>query len=52
MDGPAMGAAGYVSKPDQRIAQELCISPRTVENHISHIYLTSGCTTHQELIGF
>jgi NarL family two-component system response regulator LiaR len=37
---------------NQRIAGELCINQRTVENHISHIYLKSGCFTRQELMDF
>jgi NarL family two-component system response regulator LiaR len=37
---------------NQRIALELFISLRTVENHISHIYLKTGCLTRQELIDF
>jgi NarL family two-component system response regulator LiaR len=35
---------------NQRIAKELDISLRTVENHISHIYLKAGCFTRQELM--
>jgi NarL family two-component system response regulator LiaR len=35
---------------NQRIAGELDISLRTVENHISHIYLKSDCRTRQELL--
>jgi NarL family two-component system response regulator LiaR len=37
---------------NQRIAAELFISLRTVENHISHIYLKAGCYTRQALIDF
>jgi NarL family two-component system response regulator LiaR len=37
---------------NQRIAKELDISLRNVENHISHIYLKAGCFTRQELIDF
>jgi NarL family two-component system response regulator LiaR len=37
---------------NQRIAKELAISLRTVENHISHIYLKTGLFTRQELIDF
>jgi NarL family two-component system response regulator LiaR len=35
---------------NQRIAGEIDISLRTVENHISHIYLKSGCRTRQQLM--
>jgi NarL family two-component system response regulator LiaR len=35
---------------NQRIARELGISLRTVENHISHIYLKTGYFTRQELM--
>jgi NarL family two-component system response regulator LiaR len=35
---------------NQRIARELDISQRTVENHLSHIYLKAGCFTRQELM--
>ncbi|MDR0586436.1 MAG: LuxR C-terminal-related transcriptional regulator [Treponema sp.] len=38
--------------PNQRIAASLSISLRTVENHISHIYLKTGCSTRHELIDF
>jgi NarL family two-component system response regulator LiaR len=37
---------------NQRIAAELFISQRTVENHISHIYLKTGRYTRQELMDF
>jgi NarL family two-component system response regulator LiaR len=37
---------------NQRIAQTLFISLRTVENHISHIYLKTGCATRQALLDF
>jgi NarL family two-component system response regulator LiaR len=37
---------------NQRIAKDLGISLRTVENHISHIYLKTGCVTRQGLIDF
>lgn len=37
---------------NQRIAKELAITLRTVENHISHIYLKTDCFTRQELIDF
>jgi NarL family two-component system response regulator LiaR len=35
---------------NQRIALKLGLSQRTVENHISHIYLKTGCLTRQELM--
>jgi NarL family two-component system response regulator LiaR len=35
---------------NQNIARELDISLRTVENHISHIYLKTGYFTRQELM--
>jgi NarL family two-component system response regulator LiaR len=35
---------------NQRIAKELFISQRTVENHISHIYLKTGCNDRQQLM--
>jgi NarL family two-component system response regulator LiaR len=35
---------------NQRIAKELAISLRTVENHVSHIYLKTDTFTRQELI--
>jgi NarL family two-component system response regulator LiaR len=37
---------------NQRIAKALTLSLRTVENHISHIYLKTGCNTRQELLDF
>ncbi|MDR1390048.1 MAG: response regulator transcription factor [Treponema sp.] len=37
---------------NQRIARELAISLRTVENHISHIYLKTNTSTRQELMEF
>jgi NarL family two-component system response regulator LiaR len=40
------------NRTNQRIAGEFAISLRTVENHISHIYLKTGCSTRQELIDF
>jgi NarL family two-component system response regulator LiaR len=35
---------------NQRIAKKLNISLRTVENHVSHIYLKTDTFTRQELI--
>ncbi|MDR2375223.1 MAG: response regulator transcription factor [Treponema sp.] len=37
---------------NQRIAAELFISLRTVENHISHIYLKTSRYTRQELVDY
>jgi NarL family two-component system response regulator LiaR len=37
---------------NQRIARSLGVNLRTVENHISHIYLKSGCTTRQDLLDY
>jgi NarL family two-component system response regulator LiaR len=37
---------------NQRIAASLNIGLRTVENHVSHIYLKTGCLTRQELVDF
>jgi NarL family two-component system response regulator LiaR len=37
---------------NRRIAETLYLSQRTVENHISHIYLKAGCGTRQELLDF
>ncbi|MDR2313808.1 MAG: response regulator transcription factor [Spirochaetaceae bacterium] len=40
------------NRTNQQIAKELCISLRTVENHISHIYAKTGVYSRQELIDF
>ncbi|MDR2053463.1 MAG: response regulator transcription factor [Treponema sp.] len=40
------------NRPNQRIAKDLGISIRTVENHISHIYLKTGCVSRHELVDF
>jgi NarL family two-component system response regulator LiaR len=40
------------NRPNQRIAKDLGISLRTVENHISHIYLKTGCVARHELVDF
>jgi NarL family two-component system response regulator LiaR len=37
---------------NQRIAKTLGVNLRTVENHISHIYLKTGCTTKQDLVDY
>jgi NarL family two-component system response regulator LiaR len=37
---------------NQRIAKALSISIRTVENHISHIYLKTGCASRHDLLDF
>jgi NarL family two-component system response regulator LiaR len=35
---------------NQQIAKALSLSLRTIENHISHIYLKTGCATRRELL--
>lgn len=37
-------------KSNEKIAQELSISVRTVENYLSHIYEKTGCKNHENLI--
>jgi NarL family two-component system response regulator LiaR len=37
---------------NQRIARTLGVNLRTVENHISHIYLKTGCTTKRDLLDY
>jgi NarL family two-component system response regulator LiaR len=38
------------NKTNQEIADALCVSLRTVENHISNIYFKTNCTNRQELL--
>jgi NarL family two-component system response regulator LiaR len=40
------------NRTNQRIAKELCISLRTVENHISHIYAKTGVFSRLELMDY